>query len=121
MSACYRDNGAPLDEGSIQFPLNKTAIGIPDLPSFITTGKFKASKQGLYFVTVTVEVYETTSFEIMKNRKSQNILYLTAQVANWVPGTTVIVLDLQENDIVWVHLTSRKRINNACLTIFKIK
>jgi ketosteroid isomerase-like protein len=38
----------------------------------------------------------------------------------WEEGTMAVALELKENDTVWVQTPSNTRLDNSCITIYKI-
>ncbi|CAG2227903.1 unnamed protein product [Mytilus edulis] len=121
VSGCYAGGGY-LPAGPLKFPDIKTSVGVSNLSSFQSTGKFTCQVPGYYhIVTTMMSVDSNERIDIMKNSNSIHWQYVTGNTqGSWTPGTAAVALELKTNDTVWIKLNSRKSIHQSCLTIIKI-
>ncbi|XP_076111176.1 uncharacterized protein LOC143079621 isoform X1 [Mytilus galloprovincialis] len=121
VTGCYVGGGY-LPAGPLKFPDIKTSVGVSNLSSFQSTGKFTCQVPGYYhIVTTMMSVDSNERIDIMKNSNSIHWQYVTGNTqGSWTPGTAAVALELKTNDTVWIKLNSRKSIHQSCLTIIKI-
>ena len=99
-----------------------TAVGIQDIASFTTTGKFTCQIPGIYHITVTViSISDGLMLYILKNSKGIHHQHIIGKTGSyWEEGTMAVALELKGNDTVWVQTPSNARLDNSCITIYKI-
>ncbi|CAC5396679.1 unnamed protein product [Mytilus coruscus] len=121
VTGCYA-GGSNVPAGPLKFPVIKTSIGVSDLSSFKSTGKFTCQIPGYYHIVTTIMSDAVQlRIDIMKNSNSIHWQYMTGIPQNaWTPGSAAVALELKTNDNVWIKLYSTKSIYQSCLTIFKI-
>ncbi|CAG2223542.1 unnamed protein product [Mytilus edulis] len=115
---------AKVSTGTLRFPDIKTSIGVSDLSSFKSTGKFTCHVPGYYYITVTtMSLKNQPRIEFMRNSTAIHWQYMTSYIKNsiyWIPGAAALALELKMNDTVWINIVYRNNIYQSCLTIFKI-
>ncbi|CAC5396681.1 unnamed protein product [Mytilus coruscus] len=122
VTGCYDGDGY-LPAGPFKFPDIKTSVGVSDLSTFKSTGKFTCQVPGYYhIVTTIISTDNYARIDIMKNSNTIHWQYGTGYTdfAYWKPGTAAVALELKTNDNVWIKLASTYHISESCLTIFKI-
>ncbi|CAG2192683.1 unnamed protein product [Mytilus edulis] len=106
------DGGGTVSTGSLKFPDIKTSIGVSDLSSFKSTGKFTCQVPGYYYIAVTLSSADaSTGIKIMRNSTAIHWQYMTGytkEQSYWTPGAAAVSLELKSNDIVWIKLVSQK-------------
>ncbi|CAC5396678.1 unnamed protein product [Mytilus coruscus] len=123
-SCSYADRRSNPPAGPLNFPDIKTSVGVSNLSSFQSTGKFTCQVPGYYHIVLTImSSYNNARIDIMKNSNTIHWQYVTSYVKDniyWNPGTASVALELKTNDTVWIKLYSTYNIYQSCLTIFKI-
>ncbi|XP_071174593.1 uncharacterized protein [Mytilus edulis] len=125
VTSCYgRGVHSRVPAGPLKFPDIKTSVGVSNLSSFQSTGKFTCRVPGYYYIVTTLMSVDTNvKIDIMKNSNSIHWQYVTGYIKDqgaWTPGTAAVALELKTNDNVWIKLQSTYYIHQSCLTIFKI-
>ncbi|XP_076101035.1 uncharacterized protein LOC143070758 [Mytilus galloprovincialis] len=122
-TSCATDAG--YGSGSIiKFQNVKYQVGFSNGSVFTSTGKFKASLQGLYHVSVSI-VSDTLdgTFDIYRNGRTISHNFISRSGV-YEMATAVVAHQLHINDIVWVQASSSNLAvdsEGSCLTIIKIK
>ena len=115
--------------GAMNFPTIKTAVGIHNITSFKSTGKFRCEVPGYYLIILTMETQNSWGeVQFMLNSLNKHRQYMTYNMGNgftssgiFTSGTGAISLHLRENYEVWIKLLqSNTRLGDSCLTIVKI-
>ncbi|XP_063448277.1 uncharacterized protein LOC134727815 [Mytilus trossulus] len=115
--------------GIIKFDNVIFSVGINNLPSFKSTGKFVVEKEGLY--TISVAIFSDTNGAQYKIYLNDNVISYTSIAYNSSPdtemvhtGTVVVVRQLRPNDSLWVYFPGNYFVYggfSSILTIVKIK
>lgn len=91
----------------VQFNRIYFSVGISNLTLYITSGKFKCEKPGLYTISVTITMYENGGeFYIYVNGNQITASYKHQSDVRWHSSSTTISLQLQVNDSVWIQTSS---------------
>lgn len=101
----------------------KTKVGIDNLSTFTSTGKFTCTKPGLYLVSIWVltkgQNNPGTVF-IYRNDKYLTKTYIST-TTHYDTGTATAAVELQLNDKVWVRYDNgRVDSYGTCMTIVKL-
>lgn len=89
----------------VQFNRIYFSVGISNLTMYITSGKFKCEKPGLYTISVTITMYGG-EFYIYVNGNQITATYKHESDVWWHSSSTTISLQLQVNDSVWIQTSS---------------
>ncbi|XP_071174592.1 putative leucine-rich repeat-containing protein DDB_G0290503 [Mytilus edulis] len=122
VTGCYGGSGGLIPAGPLKFPDIKTSVGVSNLSTFQSTGKFTCQVPGYYHIVTTImSANNNARIDIMKNSNSIHWQFVTGHHDGyWKPGTAVVALELKTNDNVWIKLSTTYNIYQSCLTIFKI-
>ena len=89
----------------IKFPDVGFSVGINNLATYRSTGKFVAEKTGLYLISVAIaSATGAAGYYIMKNNteiSKTEIGYFTTY-GYWHTGTVVVSVQLELNDYIWI-------------------
>lgn len=87
-------NGAhTVSAGSLKFSDIQTSMGVSDLSSFKSSGKFICQVPGYYYIAVNLMSYDdSTRIEIMRNSAAIHWQYMTGytkEKSYWTPGAVL--------------------------------
>lgn len=122
MTSCVsHDNVLSVGE-TIKFDEVKTNVGIDNLSSFQSTGKFNCTKDGLYIVSIWVLAQAASRDNNVYIYKNSNIVSKTYIYDNtYDTGPATVAVELDVNDNVWVQFDNGKVDSyGSCMTIIKI-
>lgn len=110
----------------IKFDEVKYSVGITNLASYKTTGKFTCQHEGLYLISASVMSHtKDAQYYILLNGKHLSYTYITQNNNNEVHTAAVTVTrQLNLNDQVWLYAAGSWRIYGGVyskFTIIKIK
>lgn len=102
----FISTGVSLSVGSVvKFTDVKFSEGILNLSTFKSTGKCVCEKSGLYIVSVSIEFsINDSEFYIYVNGKIFTKNYKHQQGNWWHSSSSVIAIELNTNDNVWVQI-----------------
>lgn len=101
----------------------KTQVGIDNLSTFTSTGKFTCTKPGLYLVSIWVLTPGQNKHGHINILRNDNILVQTYidNAAHYDTGTATAVVELQLSDKVWVRYDNgRVDYFGTCMAIVKL-
>ncbi|XP_063396750.1 uncharacterized protein LOC134681185 isoform X2 [Mytilus trossulus] len=116
-------------QGIIKFDYVTFSVGINNLPTYKSTGKFVVEKEGLYMISVAI--YSKTNDAYYCIYLNGNVISYTKIAHTSSPpssmshtGTVVVVRQLRPNDSLWVYFPGNYYTEGgvwSTLTIVKIK
>lgn len=102
----------------------KLSLGISDLSSFRSSGKFKCEYEGVYLVSVSLTAFQTlVSYQLTLNGNVYTHVYEENNKVSYQRGATTVILNLHANDMVWIELDRAMYVDGyaSCITIILIK
>ncbi|CAG2193055.1 unnamed protein product [Mytilus edulis] len=115
--------GGTVPAGPLKFPDIKTSVGVSNLSSFQSTGKFTCQVPGYYHIVTTImSTNNNARIDIMKNSNSIHWQFVTGYAQSyWTPGTAAVALELKTNDTV-LHRSkiTLNKLHNSKITIDKL-
>ncbi|CAG2245680.1 unnamed protein product [Mytilus edulis] len=108
----------------VKFNSVKTSIGLSDMSSFKSSGKFKCEIEGLYSVSVLLNAYNTdVSYKIYLNGNEYSSVYEFVNKVFYQGGAITVILNLHQTDILWVQLSGHMYVIGvySYITIVMIK
>lgn len=123
MTSCVSSDHILSSGEAVLFDDVKTQVGIDNLSTFISTGKFTCTKPGLYLVSIWVLTpgqNKNGMIYIYRNNKILTKTYINNS-AHYDTGTATAVIELQLGDKVLVRYDNG-RVDNlgTCMTIVKL-
>lgn len=107
----------------IQFPDVLSNVGISDIATFKSTGKFKCTIEGLFHISVSIlSNTKDKRFGIYMNGHLVSKAYIS-NTDIYQSGTGIAVVALNINDELWVQsMDGKLHVNSfaSCITIVKI-
>lgn len=122
MTACASVDGVTTHDGVIRFDQLRSHVGIADLSTIRSTGKFTCEKAGLYQVSVVINT-PTDHARFSTHVNGNLVSTLSVSTDNHVDtGTSVIAVELQAGDVVWVQADTDIHVyfHWSCMTVVKI-
>ncbi|VDI24003.1 Hypothetical predicted protein [Mytilus galloprovincialis] len=122
MTSCVSHDKVLSVAETIKFDDVKTNVGIDNLSSFQSTGKFNCTKDGLYIVSIWVLAQAASRDSHVYIYKNSNIVSKTFIYDNtYDTGPATVAVELDVNDNVWVQFDDGKVDSyGSCMTIIKI-
>lgn len=124
MTSCVSNEKTYNTGTSIKFDDVRTSIGIKNLSTFKTTGKFSCEVEGLYHISVYIVSYTTSSmYSIYKNTNKLTTTY-SDTAGNIQTFAVAVVVEMNVGDTISVipdtnmHVYAR---HWSCITIAMIK
>ncbi|CAC5424425.1 C1QL [Mytilus coruscus] len=108
---------------TLKFDNVLTNVGIDNLSSFQSTGKFNCTKEGLYIVSIWVLAQTASRGYHVHIYKNNNILSETyiSNRNHYDTGPATVAVELEVEDNVWVQFDNGKVDSyGSCMTIIKI-
>lgn len=124
ITACQRNNANGHSNYIVKFDIVKVSLGIRDLSSFRTSGKFKCEHDGVYLVSVSLTAYNTLIDYLLKvNGNEYTRVYEDNNKVSYQRGATTMILNLHANDMVWIELNQAMYVDGlaSCISIILIK
>ncbi|CAG2246960.1 unnamed protein product [Mytilus edulis] len=122
ITTCVSVDGVVHHNNAIKFDQVRSHVGILDMAAIRTTGKFTCEKGGVYHISVVINTpTDHSSFSIYMNGNSVSKLSISSD--NHVDtGTSVVALELQIGDIVWVQADTDIHVyfHWSCMTVVKL-
>ncbi|XP_063416748.1 uncharacterized protein LOC134698991 [Mytilus trossulus] len=122
ITTCVSVDGVVHHNNAIKFDQVRSHVGILDMAAIRTTGKFTCEKDGVYHISVVINTpTDHASFSIYMNGNSVSKLSISSD--NHVDtGTSVVALELQIGDIVWVQADTDIHVyfHWSCMTVVKL-
>lgn len=123
ITSCIQSDHTLSTGEAILFNVVKTQVGIDNLSTFTSTGKFTCTKPGLYLVSIWVLTPGQSKrghVNILRNNKvlAPAFIYNTA---HYDTGTATAVVELHLGDKVWVRYDNGAVDSyGTCMTIVKL-
>ncbi|CAC5357457.1 unnamed protein product [Mytilus coruscus] len=122
VTTCVSVDGVVHHNNAIRFDQVRSHVGILDMAAIRTTGKFTCEKGGVYHISVVINTpTDHASFSIYMNGNSVSKLSISSD-SHVDTGTSVVALELQIGDIVWVQADTDTHVyfHWSCMTVVKL-
>lgn len=108
-------------DGVIRFTNVRLEIGINNIPTFNSSGKFVCEIPGLYFISVHINTNSLSyGFHVKKN--TDYISYsMTDADSSYSTNPVSAVVELRVNDTLYVYITAYIHHTYSCMSIVKVK
>lgn len=122
MTSCAISDYTVSSGDAILFPDVRVQVGIDNMSTYLSTGKFVCSKPGLYLVSTWVLVpHGSSSFIYIYLNNKWVARSFTSNSNHYDTGIATVALELQINDKVSIrHDNSRVDSYGTCMTVVKI-
>lgn len=105
----------------VRFPTIKSEIGINNIATFISSGKFVCEIPGVYYISAHIRT-NSASHIIYIEKNSDFIAYSEADaVSSYSSNPISAVVDLQEKDTLYVYSNAHIYSSFSCISIVKVK
>lgn len=105
----------------MKFPTVISKIGITNINTFSSSGKFVCEIAGLYYISAQIYTNsEGYGFEIRKNSNSV-VLSATGQGGSWSLNPIFTVVELQVKDTLYMRTGAYISSPYSCMSIVKLK
>lgn len=101
----YLPGGDRTVTGILKFSDVKFSVGLSDLETYKSTGKFDCEMSGIYLVSASV-IGKTKSTNLYINLNGNRISYTRVSETTWQTGTATLAVKLLTNDKLWIEVGS---------------
>lgn len=117
----YLPGGDHTVTGILKFSDVKFSVGLIDLETYKSTGKFECEMSGIYLVSASI-IGNTRHANLYINLNGNRISYTRVNEKMWNTGTATLAVKLLTNDKLWIEVESMTISGNkyAVFSIIKV-